>query len=493
MTLFSLRSFTLGLLFSASGFAAAPSQPAAAQDLDYAGMAQKLLERHHLDEAIASTFDFTSFLKGDFMRMRLGLFDLHMETSSARDRQAADEFKDVATALLGLQEVWLDWTKDVSKDQTAARADLKELQAYVKRMRAAGIVKAAKNKGDGDLYERLGSSDTISDHAESFASFMASGACLGLDRTVDFEPLVIVQERGRYLEFISFAGWLRPEIQENFWHDGIINWTNCYIDEYRFLALRFPAMDGSSDGYLKGLSMNARTGNGLQQQIAQLAALSLLDNYYGSKIPPALAGGLSVMLTVDQYGECNTKVDGDLRERRTEAYEMFVPGGQSEGGILAANFADSRWRKKQGADFFKGVLKQAQRAGSKEGKRIKGPRNRHFELENDTKNKRVTVSGPFLGSQATDISDLQEMYLGERDEFLRSYRTGFLHWLRTASMGKRKDSSLSFGEWLHTLAEPVEGEDFEAMTKRIFGDVPLSDRESSKATLEGRFLAWIAK
>ncbi|MFT7678707.1 MAG: hypothetical protein ACI8QC_002703 [Planctomycetota bacterium] len=492
MSTSSLRSLALGLLLSATSFAA-PSQPTTVQDLDHADLAQRLLERHHLKGAIASTFDFTSFLKGDFVSMRLGLFDLHMETSSIRDKEAAGEFKDVAQALLGLQEVWLDWTRDVSKDQTEARADLKELQSYVKRMRAAGIVSAAKSKGDGDLYARLGSSDAVVDHSESFASFMASGACLGLDRPIDREPMVIVPERGRYLEFISFAGWLRPEIEEDFWHDGIINWTNCYIDEYRFLALRFPAMDGSSDGYMKGLSMNARTDNGLQQQIAQLAALSLLDNYYGAKIPPALAGGLSVMLTVDQFGECNTKVDGDLSERRTEAYEMFVPGGQSEGGILATNFADSRWRKKQGADFFKGVLRQAQKAGAKEAKRIKGPKNRHFELENDTKNKRVIVSGPFLGSGAADISDLQEMYHGERAEFLRSYRTGFLHWLRTASMGKSKASAPQFAQWLQTLADPQEGEDFEAMTKRIFGDVPLSDKESGKETLEGRFLAWISK
>lgn len=489
----SARSFALGFLLAATSFAGTPNLLTPAQDLDHAGMTQRLLDRHHLEGAIASTFDFTSFLKGDFVRMRLGLFDLHMETSSLQDKEAAGEFKDVAQALLGLQEVWLDWTKEVSKDQTAARADLKELQSYVKRTRAAGIVSAAKSKGDGNLYVRLGSSDSIADHAESFASFMAGGACLGLDRPVDREPLVIVPERGRYLEFVSFAGWLRPEIEENFWHDGIINWTNCYIEEYRFLALRFPSMDGSSDGYMKGISMNSRTDNGLQQQIAQLAALSLLDNYYGSKIPPALAGGLSVMLTVDQFGECNTKVDGDLRERRTEAYEMFVPGGQSEGGILATNFADSRWRKKQGADFFKGVLRQAQKAGAKEAKRIRGPKNRHFELENDTKNKRITVSGPFLGSQAADISDLEEMFLGERDEFLRSYRTGFLHWLRTASMGKANKSAPRFAQWLQTLADPVEGEEFEVMTKRIFGDVPLSDVDSSEATLEGRFLAWIQK
>lgn len=489
----SVRAFVLGFLLTATSLATPANLPAPVQELDHAGMAQKLLERHQMEGAVASTFDFSRFLKGNFVRMRLGLFDLHMETSSLRDKEAAGEFKDVAQALLGLQEVWLDWTKDVSKDQTVARADLKELQSYVKRLRAAGIVSAAKSEGDGDLYERLGSSDSIADHAESFASFMAGGACLGLDRPVDREPLVIVPERGRYLEFVSFAGWLRPELEGKFWDDGIINWTNCYIDEYRFLALRFPSMDGSSDGYMKGISMNSRTSNGLQQQIAQLAALSMLDNYYGSKIPPALAGGLSVMLTVDQFGECNTKVDGDLRERRTEAYEMFVPGGQSEGGILARNDADSRWRKKQGADFFKGVLRKAQKAGAKDARRIRGPKNRHFELENDTKNKRVVVSGPFLGVRAADISDLQEMYLGDRDEFLRSYRTGFLHWLRTASMGKAKESAPRFAEWLHTLADPLEGEDFEAMTQRVFGDVPLSDEESSKETLEGCFLAWIQK
>ena len=465
----------------------------AVRDIDFAGLARGLLKRHQLEESIASTFDFDQFLKGEFIYMRLGLFDLHMEIASARDKQSADEFKDVAEALLGLQEVWLNTTQPISKDQTQARQELDELKAFVKRLRGAAIANAAKGSERGDLYGLLAAGDGVRDIAESFASFMASGACLGQDREVRRETMVVVPDRRSYLQFVSLAGWLRPELQDVFWDEGVSTWTNCYIDDYRFMALRLPAGDGSSDSHLKkGVSLNARTSNGLQQQLAQLSALSLVDNYFGENVPPALAGGLSVMLTVDLYGECNTKVDGDLSERRTEAYELFVPGGNPNGGILPPNLADSRWRKRQGSRFFVGVLKAAQKAGKKEKKRAKN-KARHFELQNDDKNKRMVVSGPFMGANATDLSSLPDPFQGDKDEFLRSYRTSFLHWLRTASMGKEDPSKEAFAQWLKALAAPEDDQNLETITAEVFGDRPMTDSEVSKESLEGAFLTWISK
>ena len=94
---------------------------------------------------------------------------------------------------------------------------------------------------------------------------------------------------------------------------------------------------------------------GMQQQIAQLAGNAMIDNLFGDKIPPSLAGALSVNLVIDVYGECNTRVDGDLRARRMAAREFFVPGGASEGGVLPPNLADSLEGQATEADFDTGL------------------------------------------------------------------------------------------------------------------------------------------
>lgn len=459
--------------------------------IDFPALAAELLERHNSTEALASTFDFESFLQGEFVYLRLGLFDLHMEQTSALDRIAADDFVDVAAALLDLQSVWLDWTKPVSKDQADARKQLSTLKDFVKRLRGKAIVAAAKKGGKGALFDLLSAQDSVHDAAEGFSTFMSSGACLGQDRYPERETVVVVPDRRSFLQFLAFAGWLRPELQGKFWDRSVTGWTNCYIDEYRFLSMQLPNTDGSNDQHFKGVSMNERVANGLQQQIAQLSALALVDNYYGSKVPPGLAGGLSVLMTVDVFGECNTRVDGDLSERRTEAYSVFVPGGNPNGGILGANIADSPWRKKQGGDYFADVLKASQRSGAKDARKLSG-RLRHFQLKNKERTKRTVVSGPFFGPDAKGFDGLPGMYEGDKEEFLRAYRTGFLHWLRSESMEDEEPSGQAFAEWLRDLADPEAG-DFIELTVEGFGGVPLSNDEATEETLEGRYLKWISK
>ena len=83
---------------------------------------------------------------------------------------------------------------------------------------------------------------------------------------------------------------------------------------------------------------------------------------------------------------------------------MFVPGGQSQGGVLPQNMADGRWRGEgQGEDRFVSVLRLAQQEGASEAK--DRDKTRHFELKDDAMIKQVVIDGPFLGEAAAEAED----------------------------------------------------------------------------------------
>ncbi|MCA9001790.1 MAG: hypothetical protein KDB61_07700, partial [Planctomycetes bacterium] len=258
--------------------------------------------------------------------------------------------------------------------------------------------------------------------------------------------------------------------------------------------------------YMQGSDMEDRAATGLKQQICQLASLGLVDNYFGGKVPPSVAGGLSVNLVVDVFNECNTRVDGDLRERRKEARSMFVPGGQSEGGVLPPNLADSRWRDTHGKDRFIGVLKAAQAAGrDAQPRKDRKDKVRYFELLSDDETERAVTEAPVLGSLGQNRKVVPLTYYGDRLEFARCYSTCFLYWMREKAGGKKpKDSYKVFAEWLKAMGNTVELDaggivaadpidTFENIFRDKYG-LSLSDADlDPKVSLEGAFLNWLPK
>ncbi|MFT5478699.1 MAG: hypothetical protein ACI8Y8_004067, partial [Planctomycetota bacterium] len=322
---------------------------------------------------------------------------------------------------------------------------------------------------------------------------MRSGRALGLDRTQGKrEAIVLIPERGRFVEAIAFAGWLRPDLRSNFWKDGTHTWTNFYLEEYKVLALAFASPGGSAEDYEASMDMSARTPTGLEQQIVQLATNSMIDNYFGSKIPPTFAGGLAINLVVDMFEECNTRADGDLSERRTEAVEFFVPGGNPSGGSLGTISADSRWRADQGADRFVRVLRSSQKSGADEAKK-KG-KVHLFEIQDDAGSERKVLAAPFLGARAVERETLPVSFEGEQMEFLRAYRCAFLYWLQNESMGKEKSSRAAFAGFLKRLAQIDSAAEIEASFAESFDGRALSSVElDKKGDLEGRFLYWLSK
>ena len=298
-----------------------------AQMLDFQGMAKAAVEQFGLEDADPSTFDFDLFVDDKFLRCRLGLFDLAIPAHEATDKDVAEDFKVLAQALLDAQGQFLTWVETEDADFKQLRSDIKTVASFVKSWRAATLSKLAKD-GGCDLLSALEPKEDVSVAAKRFAAAMGLGAPLGLQRDDQVrEPVLVMPTRGLFVEFIAMCGWLRPELQSIFWQPAIEHWTNFYLDDYKVLALELAA--AGDGGYRSATDMNKRTPNGMAQQVVQLSTNSLIDNYFADRIPAAFAGGLAINLVIDLYGECNTRADGDLTERRTQAIEVFIPGGNS--------------------------------------------------------------------------------------------------------------------------------------------------------------------
>ncbi len=474
------------LLLVAFTFAASP--PLRADEIPFEDLAHKALERMAPADANPETLSLEDAFAHSSVHLRLGLFEVFLGRASAQRKDVAGHYLRALGTLLDLQRAWLAWLAPLQRFEQAEE-DLDTLEQWVGKLKAGRIQALARGEGEAELLTGLEASDRVREAAERLAVFMGSGACLGLDREDQAEPLVLAADRTEFIELLAFCGWLYPYLRDVYWNDDISTWTSCYVDRYKFIAMEF-AGAGAHASWMAGTPMDEYAEDGFAQQVTQLAANSLIDDYFGGRIPPSLAGALSVNLTIDVFGMCDTRVDGDLRSRRTEAYEIFIPGGNSDGGWLPAVAADSRWREKQGKDHFIGILKTSQKDGAARMARAKGKLT-HFGLENDGKTKHMAVSAPFLGSAALGAATPPEEFVGDYKEFLRSYRSCFIYWLREKSQGKARASEEAFARWLLHLAADEELA-LEPSLQDSFG-APLSAAEVTPEVLEGAFLAWLRR
>jgi hypothetical protein len=197
-------------------------------------------------------------------------------------------------------------------------------------------------------------------------------------------------------------------------------------------------------------------------------------------------------LVIDVYGVVNTRVDGDTRSKFTAARDIFVPGGQSEGGQLAKHSAETRWRENQGRDHFLPMLKRAQDEAAPLAKNEKN-KLACFAVRADSGGGAHLVRAPFLGAVAADSKPPPDAYKPDWAEFLRAYKSAFIHWLQTAAAGNEKASGERFALLLRKLADPNLASGFEAVFQEVYEGAPLSQAEAGKDCLEGRFLAWLSR
>lgn len=457
-------------------------------------------------------FDTARMAEDVFVGVRLGLFHLHTPVDSIQlldgpdEYPFAEDFQDIAEALLDLQVAWLKWLEPAAGSQKENLKRIKTVRAWVHSWSPRSLAREARN-GGFDVMAVLDPKDNIQEAAHALHLSMISGAALGLNRSAppdDFqvtpeedlsglaleEPILLASSRRDFLRMISFAGWLLPDVSA-FQDPGVSKWTNFYFNDYKVLATQYSKPFASEGEVFVGVPMEQR----LLPQISQLAALSLVDNYFGDRIPPAFAGAMAINLVIDVFGSCNTRVDGDLSERRTDAREMFVPGGLSQGGILPMVTADNHWREGHGADHFIKALSISQRKGQEKSRRGFAEKVSHFQLFDTDEVAEVIIHGPHLGPSSDGRKGVDDPFLGDLLEFQRSFRSAFLYWLSTEAGGSSRSSARSLGTFLIALAA-AEPNQFDMVVEEIYGH-PLSaatlDRKTVKSVLEGRFLTWLSK
>lgn len=486
------RGLALFLVGVGAGLPALRAADRAVKDVDlpYEEIAQAFLAEHGLEGAAPEQVDLRAILSKSFLRAPLGLFEVHYPLARTGERERCEGFRDVCLALLDAQERWLAWVSTDGKAPAESASDIATLRAWVKKWKPKELERAARSS-ERDMLEVFAADEGVRKaQARLREELVGRGGPLGLERE-EAEPVRIslMPTRRDFVRALCFAGWWKPELRPIYWQRGIENWLEFHVDEVGFYAMEFLATGGKQGQWEAGTSLDDRNPTRLEQQIVQLGFNRLLRSYYGDALPGSFIGGLSLNLVIDLFGEVDTRVDGDLSSRQTDMRSVFVPGGRSEGGNLPPNEAGSRWRTDKGKDHFLRALRQAQKVGSKEKngsqKRLAG-----FELRSMDESVKAVVEAPIFGSAAS-LPNIPEALEGEYQEFLRSYKCAFLHWLRTASSSVKGASERDFARFLTQMALPDNAERFEAVLEEVYG-APLSNAAVDGGCTEGRFLAWLA-
>jgi len=455
--------------------------------LPYEKIAKDYAASIGLGSAAPADISFEDVIAKNFLHQRLGAFDLHFPASELALR--SEEFRICSAAVIEAQIKWLDWMQVSQPEARAVREDLKVLGTWIKSSKwsTPDIGTAIPQ----DALRLFHAPDPVLQAAERAGSAMGSVGVLGPPRETPLcQGIVILPSRKLFTQFVYFVGWIDPDDSGLFWLDSVLDWSQCIFGEDMAVTLEYSPVDRAPGDYTVGTPMSDRGADVLQQQFVQIAMLSLLQSCYAERVPPAFLGGLSTNLVIDQFGEVNTRVDGDLRGKITPAREVFVPGGQSEGGVLAKNSADSRWRDKQGADHFLPTLRSSQKEGEALNKKVKN-RFACFSIRSDNEADRFLVSAPFLGANSKPASP-PAAFQGEYLELIRSYKSCFIYWLQTKFKPAEKASRETFAALLKNLADPTKQGEFEQVFKDAYGGVPLSNAEADKNSLEGQFLLWLS-
>lgn len=430
--------------------------------------------------------DVEPLLRDHFVRAEAGGCELYLSAWSLDEGEGAERLVELARELLAGQRAWLEWVPPSKDDAKQVEKDLAALDKWYSRLRPRDLEKGLDGVTGGDLLELLGAKDDVREASARLTSYLASGGNLGSLEARTPVPIVLAPTRSEFLGWVGFAGWANPASRDVFHAAGVEDWTYFFLEDVRVYSLVQPS----------GASLDTeKNPTGTRQQILQLSMAALLDRSFRNRMPMTLVGGLAMNLVTEVHGQCDTRVDGDLRPRESQAWEMFVPGGLSEGGILPAMPATTRWREFHGANHFTSLLRRAQKDGEEDRRRAGGG-DRYFRIFADDGVRDRVVEAPFLGN-AAQRDPVPEDFTGDWLEFTRAYRSCFLNWLRTEAGGSSRKSAQAFANLCTRFAAAASPEDFSLAFAAVYGGEGLSsvtaDGGPDEETLEGRFLRWLSR
>ena len=87
---------------------------------------------------------------------------------------------------------------------------------------------------------------------------------------------------------------------------------------------------------------------------------------------------------------------------------------------------------------------------------------------------------------------MEQQFFGDQLEFLRSYRSCFMHWLRIKGMRSASKSSDAFACLLRDMALNDNPEGIEQVFGELYG-MPLSGVDPKLDNLEAEFIEWLPK
>ncbi|MBL8857389.1 MAG: hypothetical protein JNL28_02635 [Planctomycetes bacterium] len=472
------NTLIVGLAFAGLAFGFARPE------LPYEKIARDFAAANGLGDAAPESLKYEDVLAKSFVKLELGAFDVRFPRSALATH--GEEFKTCAAALVAAQEEFVDWLNPNTVDK-ALRDDLKVLTAWVKSWRTQSLARG-KSGEESDVAKLVGATPAQLEASKHLFNALAKGEALGPAREVALHPrLILLPTRKLFSEFVFFTGWIASDMRGLFWLENVPDWTQCYVVDDQLIALEYGIANRPPNDYTSGTSMDLL----LQQQVAQLGTNSLLLAHYKERVPGAFIGGLSMNLVIDTYGSVQTRVDGDTRSKVTQKRDVFVAGGASEGGFLAKNSAETKWRENGGRDHFIPTLRAAQEDGNKLAKDSK-QKNLVFAVRSDDGGDKWAAIAPFF-SEAGPEHKPAAKFEGDYAEFLRAYKSAFIYWLQTKSQSNEKASREKFALLLRKLDDPNMAVDFESVFKDVYDGAALSAPDADKESLEGRFLIWLSR
>jgi len=449
---------------------------------------------HGLTGLTSVEVNFRQVINEAYVHVTIGMFEVYHPIPDLDNTGVAKTFQSVCRRLLEMQQIWLDNLQPASGRLKDVEADIKTMDKWVKSW-STGRLGDLDLDSPRNLLDAFKAKDKYRAASLRLQDSFLRGDSLGLERPSDqFEtaPLILCPTRREFVRLVCYAGLLYEEERPKYWADNLHEWIEGRIMDMRALALEFVDVDREIGDIYGGQSMNVRYKDGLEQHVIQRAFLSLMQSYFGQQFDPALAVGFAINFNVDIFGLDHGRLEGDPRGNSTPPREVFIPGGNPDGGYLPPLSAESPYRELEGEFRYVKKLAGTQEAGNTADQNLQA-RLQSFLIHADTGSGKHVVMSPFLGTSALSAPVPAPEFLGDYQEFFRAYRTVFMHWLRTEAGSSKKDSAKKFAQLLSALgASTGEGDpNLEALIPTIYNGLLLSNQEQNKDCLEGRFLRWL--
>ncbi len=482
-----MRPFQRLLFLTCALLGVGPFQAARAGEVDFPALAQQYIERHPVEGRTPAEVSFDELLEAHYALAQVGAIDVRVPREFLGDKGIVDDCKDALSAVLATHQLWLDWIGAPAAESAKARADIAEVQKFLKSAKAGAGAERHER-----FLEAFSGAAGVQSALDRLRDGFRSGALFGVTPlSARTQVLVLAPTREHFMQLAGVLGQRQEGARSLYWNDGLANWTEFGWQETQVIALQYPPIKPNLKNFGEGVAMDAREPTGLLQNVAQRAAVTLCWHTFGNALDPAIETAIGQVAVIELYGENNTRSGGSGRSNSTDGITAFIPGGRSEGGVLPPNNAESLWREGGGKDYFLKALKEGQKAGAKGGAKTKEEKLFYFQLRSDDTSKRTFVRAPFFGSAAQGKELPTPEFLTDYLEFFRAYKSCFLHWLRMESAAKPEASKAQLAALLRQVAEAGTAAGFEELVLEVY-KLPLSASDLTKDSLEQRFLVWLA-